>query len=245
MKSVYIPVEGTEIFFRIDGKGSPLVLLHGNGEDSRIFEKQILFFSDHYQVIAIDTRGHGRSEHGTDILNFTRIALDIVAVLDYLSIEKADFIGFSDGGNSAMYLTVKHPSYVKSLILIGANLEPKGMKKTSFLGVKLAYRTTAFLANFSSKFNQRKQIIDLMLKQLNLTTDQLKTINVPTLVIAGEKDMIEEEHTILIAESIPNAQLAIIPAADHFLIMKHPEMFNKLALEFLLFNSDKTEVNPH
>lgn len=55
--------------------------------------------------------------------------------------------------------------------------------------------------------------------------------------------MIEEEHTRLIAESIPNAQLAIIPAADHFFIMKHPEMFNKLALEFLLFNSDKTEVN--
>lgn len=233
MKSVYIPVADTEIFCRIAGSGHPLVLLHGNGEDSRIFENQLDFFSQTHQVIAIDTRGHGRSTVGKATLSFTRIALDIVAVLDYLKIKQADFIGFSDGGNSAMYVAVKHPSYVASLILVGANLTTEGMKKGSLFGVKVAYSLTDLLANFSRKYYQRNQILDLMLKQLTLTTDDIKNITAPTLVIAGEKDLIEEHHTKLIAQTIPHAKLKIIPNADHFLIMKQPTLFNQIALKFL------------
>ncbi|MGX7417504.1 alpha/beta fold hydrolase [Carnobacterium gallinarum] len=233
MKSVYIPVADAEIFCRIAGSGHPLVLLHGNNEDSRIFESQLAIFSQTYQVIAIDTRGHGHSSHGTATLSFTRIALDIVAVLDYLAIQHANFIGFSDGGNSAMYVAVKHPSYVDSLILVGANLTTGGMKKKPLFGVKLAYSLTNLLANVSSKYHQKKQIIDLMLKQLTLTIEDIKTIQAPTLVVAGENDMIEEAHTQLIADSIPQAELVIIPDADHFLIMKQPELFNQIALAFL------------
>lgn len=233
MKAVYIPVDNTEIYCRISGEGKPLILLHGNGEDSSIFEDQIEAFSQKYQVIAIDTRGHGRSEHGQYPLSFTRLALDIVEVMGYFNVRKAAIVGFSDGGNIALYVALKYPEYVQSLIIVGANLETDGMKKLPVFQVKLAYKMTKLLGNVSRYFNQRKQIIDLMLKQLQLTPEQLQTIQAPVLVVAGDHDMIEEDHTKLIAASLPNSQLKIIPDADHFLIMKKPDLFNRLVFSFL------------
>lgn len=233
MKAVYIPVDNTEIYCRISGEGKPLILLHGNGEDSSIFEDQIEAFSQKYQVIAIDTRGHGRSEHGQYPLSFTRLALDVVEVMDYFNVRKAAIVGFSDGGNIALYVALKYPEYVQSLIIVGANLETDGMKKLPVFQVKLAYKMTKLLGNVSRYFNQRKQIIDLMLKQLQLTPEQLQTIQAPVLVVAGDHDMIEEDHTKLIAASLPNSQLKIIPDADHFLIMKKPDLFNRLVCSFL------------
>ena len=90
------------------GEGEPLILLHGNGENSEYFEYQIEFFSRYYRVIAVDSRGHGRSERGSGELTLQRIADDLFEFMNQLSIEKANLLGFSDGGNIALLFALKH-----------------------------------------------------------------------------------------------------------------------------------------
>lgn len=104
------------------GSGVPLILLHGNGEDSSYFRHQIDPFSRHFRVIAIDTRGHGLTPRGDAPFTIRQFASDLLSFMDAHSIEKANLLGFSDGGNIAMVFALAHPERVGRLILNGANL---------------------------------------------------------------------------------------------------------------------------
>ena len=105
------------------GRGRPLVLLHGNGEDSSYWKAQIPEFTRFYRVIAVDSRGHGASESGTQGLSFALMAEDLKKVLDARGVKKAHILGFSDGGNLAIKFALTYPDYVDKLILNGANVE--------------------------------------------------------------------------------------------------------------------------
>ena len=105
------------------GHGAPLVLLHGNGEDSGYWSQQIPEFTRFYRVIAVDSRGHGRSESGTQKLSFERMVNDLKIVLNEKGITRAHILGFSDGGNLAIKFALTYPQCVDKLILNGANVE--------------------------------------------------------------------------------------------------------------------------
>ena len=105
-----------------------MVLLHGNGEDSSYFVNQISFFESKYLVIAVDTRGHGRSPRGCGTFTLERFADDLKGFLDRRGLRRIILLGFSDGGNIALIFALKYPGYVDRLILNGANLNPFGMK---------------------------------------------------------------------------------------------------------------------
>ena len=106
------------------GTGEALVLLHGNGEDCTYFKGQIGYFSDRFRVIALDTRGHGKSERGLSKFSINQFAEDLREVLDALGLPQVHLLGFSDGGNIAMAFALRYPERVSSLILNGANLWP-------------------------------------------------------------------------------------------------------------------------
>ncbi|MEM1484587.1 alpha/beta hydrolase [Oscillospiraceae bacterium PP1C4] len=224
---------GAQLYYEITGEGEPLVLLHGNGEDMGYFKHQIPFFSAHYKVIAIDTRAHGRSSRGTGTLDFTCFAQDVIAVLDALQIEKAHILGFSDGGNIALHLVLSHPERVCSLILNGANLNPSGVKASVQVPIVLGYAVCSAIAVFARGARQKQEILGLMVHHPKLSPEQLAPINTPTLVIAGAKDMIRQSHTELIAQSIKNAKLVIVPDASHTVAAEKPEIFNQTVLNFL------------
>ena len=88
------------LYYQEQGEGEPLLLLHGNGEDGTYFTNQFSFFSDKYRVIAVDTRGHGKSPRGTAPFTMAQFALDLKELMDKLQIQKAILLGFSDGANS-------------------------------------------------------------------------------------------------------------------------------------------------
>ena len=111
------------------GKGFPLILLHGNGEDSSYFLHQMEPFAQHFRVIAIDTRGHGKTPRGEMPFTIRQFAKDLLAFMDQHAIEKAYILGFSDGGNIAMVFALAHPERVDKLILNGANLDASGVKR--------------------------------------------------------------------------------------------------------------------
>ena len=209
------------------GRGEPLILLHGNGEDSTYFEHQIAFFQKRYRVIAVDSRGHGGTPRGDAPLTLDQFANDLLAFMDEQGIDSAHILGFSDGANVAMLFALAHPSRVKSLILNSGNLFPEGLTEQTRREIDEEYEQ-AVAANDKS----RLELLRLMIDEPHIDPVQLAELNIPTLVVAGAHDMIEETHTRLIAESIPGAQLAFVEGT-HFVAFENPDAFNRVVGDFL------------
>ena len=217
----------TQLHYTEKGTGFPLILLHGNGEDSSYFVHQTEYFSADYRVIAVDTRGHGSSPRGNAPFSIAQFAEDLKNFMDRLSLPKAHILGFSDGGNIALTFALKYPEKVEKLILNGANLNPKGVKTSVQIPVVLGYYAAKLLGGKS-----KAELLGLMVNEPNFVPDDLKTLKTPTLVIAGKKDMIKDSHTRLIAAHIENSHLAIIEG-DHFIANKNPREFNTILHNFL------------
>lgn len=222
----------THLYYKEKGKGKPLILLHGNGEDSSYFESQMDYFSQTRRVIAVDTRGHGRSPRGTAPFTIRQFAEDLREFMEEMGSERADLLGFSDGGNIALIFALRYPERVDRLILNGANLWSRGVKPSVQIPIILGYYAAYFFGHFSGKARANAELLRLMVKDPNIEQEELRNIQSPTLVIAGERDMIREEHTRLIAAEIPGAKLRIIPG-DHFIAAGNPEAFNREVDRFL------------
>lgn len=220
-------------YFPADPQAPTLILLHGNGEDHTYFVKQIPAFSPHFRLVLMDTRGQGQSTGGDGELNFSVFAADLLALMDHLQIAKAHLLGFSDGGNLALTFALAHPERVQSLILNGANLEPGGVKLSTQLPIVLGYGCCRLLSPFSHKARQNGALLGLMVNHPHIPPQALAALTMPALVIVGERDMIRDRHSQIIARSLPNAQFVRIPGGDHFCAAKCPEVFNHAVLSFL------------
>ena len=222
-----------KLSFTEAGSGAPLILLHGNGEDGTYFDPHIPALARHFRVIALDTRGHGKSPRGSAPFTIGQFARDLGDFMDAQGIERASLLGFSDGGNIALTFALEHPKRVDRLILNGANLDPSGVKRSVQIPIVLGYGLTAVLARFSPEAARRAELLRLMVREPHIRPSELGRITAPTLVIAGTHDMIREKHTRLIARSLPNALLEIIPG-DHFVARTHPEDIRRAVEAFLL-----------
>ena len=214
------------------GQGQPLILLHGNGESNDYFEHQIPFFAGDYRVIAIDTRGHGKSPRGEKSFTIKQFAEDLHDFMDEKGIEKAILLGFSDGGNIALTFALKYPERVEKMIVDGANLFPSGVKPLYQWPIEFGYRIARLFAKKSEKAKQNAEMLGLMVNEPHIEPSKLARLTMPVLVVAGTKDMIKESHTRLIYKSLPNAQLAILEG-DHFVANKNADAFNKVVAGFL------------
>jgi len=214
------------------GQGQPLILLHGNGEDNSYFEHQIGPFSEKYHVIAIDTRGHGKSPRGEKPFTIKQFAEDLKDFMDEKGLAKAILLGFSDGGNIALTFALKYPERVEKLILDGANLFPSGVKPLYQWPIEMGYRIAKLFANRDEKAKKNAEMLGLMVNEPHIEPSELARLAMPVLVMAGTNDMIKESHTRLIYNSLPNAQLAILKG-NHFVANKHPEAFNAMVRVFL------------
>ena len=125
------------LYYQEKGNQEPFILLHGNGEDGTYFRHQIEYFSRRYRVIALDTRGHGKSPRGTAPFTIAQFSRDLYDFMTDLEIPAAVILGFSDGANIAMQFAIKHPDKVKALILNGGNLNPDGVKRTTQIPIEI------------------------------------------------------------------------------------------------------------
>ena len=219
-------------FYIEQGTGFPLILLHGNGEDCAYFTRQIDSFSENFHVIALDTRGHGQTPRGEAPFTIRQFAEDLLAFMDQHNIEKAHLLGFSDGGNIAMVFALAHPERVDKLILNGANLDASGVKRKIQIPIEIGYRMAKLFAGRSPKAKKNAEMLGLMVNDPNVNPEELSRIQNKTLVIAGDNDMIKDQHTRLIAQSIPGAELCILQG-NHFIANKNPQSFNEAVLRFL------------
>lgn len=220
------------LYYQEKGEGTPFVFLHGNGDSGDYFEKQTEYFSHSFKTVCVDTRGHGRTPRGTAPFTMEQFADDLNAFLENQNISDIILLGFSDGANIAMKFALKYPEKLKALILNGGNLNTKGVKAKFQIPIEIGYRTARLFAKKSPDAKKNTEILGLMVNEPNIDPESLKSINVPTLVIAGSNDMIKEEHTRQIAENIPNSKLSIIKG-DHFIAGKQADLFNKEVERFL------------
>lgn len=227
-----VPKSDIELFYEEKGSGDTLILLHGNGEDHTYFKHQIEHFSKKRKVIAIDTRGHGKTSRGTAPFTIRQFADDLYFFMQSHDIEKADILGFSDGGNIALCFAMKYPQKVNKLIADGANLDPTGVKSRFQLPIEIGCRIAGIFAEKNAKAKKNAEMLGLMVNDPNILPIDLGKIVAPTLIIAGTNDLIKRSHTELIAVSIPNAELALIKG-DHFVADKNPEEFNAVVEDFL------------
>ena len=214
------------------GQGKPLILLHGNGENCDYFEHQIPCFARDYRVIAIDTRGHGQSPRGDKPFTIKQFAEDLHDFMDEKAIGKAILLGFSDGGNIALTFALKYPERVDKMIVDGANLFPSGVKPIYQWPIEIGYRIAKLFAKKSEEAQKNAEMLGLMVNEPHINPTELAQLKMPVLVVAGTKDMIKDEHTRLIYNSLPNAQLSILEG-DHFVANKNYEAFNTVVEAFL------------
>lgn len=219
-----------KLHFTCRGSGPPLLLLHGNGEDGSYFEHQIDFFSGSRQVYAVDTRGHGQSPRGTAPFTITQFARDLLDFMEEQDIDRADILGFSDGGNIALTFALTHPERVSRLVLNGANLDPSGVKPSVQLPIVLGYKLASLFQ--APKARANAELLGLMVNEPHIHPEELAALTMPVLVVAGSRDMIKASHSRLIADSLPDGRLVTIEG-DHFIANKQPGPFNRAVLEFL------------
>ncbi len=221
------------IRFYESGSGAPLVLLHGNGESRGCFRFQVPEFSGDYRCIVIESRGHGSSTHGREKLSLSLMADDVLAVMDRLQLSAAHVLGFSDGGNIALHLALKAPHRILSLVLSGANADPGGLSPVGMMGIKFVQSLLKAGALLSEGLKRRLEIWELMIFEPSFTEAELKSINIPTLITAGEKDIILREHTEYLHRSIKNSILYIFLGGDHHVNTRLPGQYNDIVKNFL------------
>lgn len=220
------------LHYREKGKGIPFILLHGNGEDCSYFKNQIDYFGRRYKVMAVDTRGHGKTERGAKPFTIKQFADDLYGFTEEQNISKAIILGFSDGANIAMEFAMKYPGKVTALILNGGNLNPKGVRRRIQIPIEIGYKIAMRFAHKSKEAKRHAEMLSLMVNGPDIEPLELSKIKAPTLVICGSRDMIKAFHTKEIAESIKDAKLVTIEG-DHFIANKKYDVFNKEVDKFL------------
>lgn len=221
-----------ELYYQKKGNGEPFLFLHGNGENSSYFKNQIDYFQSKYHVIALDTRGHGKSPRDDAPFTIEQFSCDLYDFMKIHAISNAVILGFSDGANIAMKFAMKHPDMLKALILNGGNLNPKGVKRTTQIPIEIGYKIARKFAAKSADAKRNAEMLGLMVNEPHIEICELSLITIPTLVICGTKDMIKESHTKKIAENLPNAKLTIV-RGNHFIANKSPAEFNQAVDSFL------------
>ena len=236
----YAPVDGIRLWYAVFGHGSPVILLHGGLANANYWGLQVRALEGHYEVIVMDSRGHGRSTMGSAPIGYDLMASDVLGLMDYLHIPKAAIVGWSDGAIVGLDLAIHHPDRVTKLFAFAANSDPSGVKDVSKSPVFVAFMARAKReyeklsptpGNFAAF---QKAVQNMWATQPHFTDAQLRSIRVPTWIVDADHDeAIKRENTDHMAKLIPGAGELILPRVSHFAFLQDPVMFNEALLHFL------------
>jgi pimeloyl-ACP methyl ester carboxylesterase len=239
-QSGFAPVNGIKVWYATFGRGEPVLLLHGGLANANYWGHQVRALQRHYQVIVMDSRGHGRSSRNQEPYGYDLMASDVVALLDHLKIRKAAIVGWSDGAIIGLDIAMKHPERVSKLFAFAANSDPSGVADIASNDVFNAYiaRAGEEYKRLSPTPTEYKSFVAEITKmwesQPKWTASDLATIKVPTWIVDGDHDeAIKRENTEFMAANIPGAGLLIQPEVSHFSFLQDPEQFSDDVLHFL------------
>lgn len=239
-----IDVRGVPCHHEVTGSGEPLLLLHGGFCSLETMRPLGELLSASYLVHAVERPGHGRSPDRPGPMAYDDAVLDTLAYLDAVGLDTVHVVGFSDGGIIGLLLALQHPGRVRSLTAISANLDPGGYLTDGSSGAderpEAIAGTDVERAAYDALSPDGPAHADEVLAKLMrmwtnepaIPADSLATITAPTLVVAGDRDVIARDHTLVIADGIPGARLAILPGS-HMLVAERPAVVGAVVLDFL------------
>ena len=253
-QSGYSEVNGIKMYYEIHGNGSmPLVMIHGGGSTIETSFGTILpLFSKYGKVIAVELQAHGRTGDRAAPESFQQDANDMATLLKNLDIEKANFLGFSNGGTTTLQIAIRHPDVVNKIVVVSANYKREGMIPGFFDGMQHAtldnmpaplkdgyLKVAPNKDGLQTMFEKDKQ---RMLNFKDMSNDDLKSIKAPTLLMVADHDVVMPEHVLKMSRLIPYARLAVLPGTHGSFIgevctaqkdSKLPEITAGLVEEFL------------
>ena len=209
-----------DINYEVCGTGPAVVLLHGNSTDLHFFDALTEKLQSSYTIYRMDSRCHGKSEK-TEEISYELMMQDTAEFIQKLKLYHPALIGSSDGGITGLLLTIHYPQLLSCHIPCGANTSVAGLKRWFYWMFKLGYLKT------------RSPLFKMVVEQPEITVQELATIITPTLVMAGGRDIMTNEHTKALAEAIPGAQLCLMQGETHTSYLKKPERFLRWAEGFL------------
>ncbi|HEX8549208.1 MAG TPA: alpha/beta hydrolase [Cytophagaceae bacterium] len=244
----YARINNDNLYYETYGKGEPLILLHGGLSSIGDFKSIIPVLAKEYKVIALDTRGYGRSANNLDSLSYDLIANDVIKLMDHLGIQKFRALGFSDGGVVGLILAGKYASRTLKVVASGANYLVDGIDDVESIkeGMKLEnIKTGEFwtglkkdyekLSPQKEKFYHHVQLVrNMWLKDPYITLDTLKNIKGDVFLMYGDKDFVKLDHIVKLYSVLEcKKQLLVVPGGDHFILMSKTEMVAPLIINFL------------
>ena len=220
-KHYRVNVNDTVIYYEKAGSGKPVILLHGNGGSHKTFETLIAqLVQAGYMVFAPDSRGQGANDPLTEY-HYLDMEEDIYALIQEWGLEEPALYGFSDGGITGLMLCLSHPGCLRAMAVSGANLYPEGLEASFLSPVRLANAISG------------DPLTEMILAEPSINPADLKTIQIPVLVTAGEHDIVRGEHTRLIASSLGDGRLEILEGETHSSYIEDSQVIGTLLINFL------------
>jgi pimeloyl-ACP methyl ester carboxylesterase len=236
----YTDIGGRQTWFADSrGAGEPVLMLHGGISDSEMLLDPLEpALGERFRILAFDRRGHGRTADTEGPFHYDDMATESIAAIEKLIGGPAHLVGWSDGGNVALLVALRRPDLVRSLVLIGANFHFDGnmpMGPGDGSGPKVmrdryAERSPDGAEHFAAVFEKSRA---MWAGEPTLTTDDLRKISAPALVLVGDDDLMTLAHTASLYESLPQGRLAVIPGTSHAVVMEKPELVGLLINDFL------------
>ncbi len=256
VSSNYIEANGIRMHYEETGNGTPLVLLHGGNLNANFNWKSYYpIFSQHFRVIAPDSRGHGKSDNPTKEFSCRLMCDDIVALIKELELDRPLVVGYSDGGHIALEIGIEYPETARAIIAGGVLAEiskdyidcmkswgVNGPGDVDFNKYQATFpRFVPILEEIHSSVYGKDywkelftNLSKLWMDPNEFPGDRVRKISVPTLILNGDRDEIGPlDDPIRIFRMIPNGELSIIPNADHMAVLSQVDMFSKVMLDFL------------
>ncbi|MET9959515.1 alpha/beta hydrolase [Streptomyces sp. NPDC006326] len=241
----YVELPGVRTWYEAEGAGDPLLLLHGGFCTNETWGAQRPDFAAEYHVFLPERRGHGRTPDVAGPLSYEAMADDTIAFIESVVGGPAHLVGWSDGGIVALLVAIGRPDLVRKVVAIGANFlpapqstaAPEALDDMAADGDDLAFFREAYQAVSPDGAEHWPVVVakvaDMIRTQPTISTDALARISAPTLVLAGDDDLVTLEHTVALYRAIPNSELAVVPGTSHGLPMEKPGQVNRLILDFL------------
>ena len=246
----YLTIHGTKIYYEEYGNGIPLLLLHQGLGSIENLSGIIPELSKHFRVIAPDAPGHGRSEQA-DSLSGDLLAQYCSALIDELQLDSAYVMGWSTGGNTSLLLAANRPDKVKKVISGASNSKSSGLTQEGRdllkeYTVEAVKEDKDWLANYQRMNPQPDKWVKfwedgqkMSSREIKVPDDKLASIDVPVLIIRGDRDMIRLEHSVELFRSLKKGQLCIYPNIGHDMPELKSEMLCRIVIDF--FNESKSK----
>lgn len=222
-------VNGHRFYYETMGRGRPVLLLHGGGNNVHgSFDKQLDTFAKTHFIIAPEQIGQGHTPDVDAPLTYAAMTSDTAALIDELHFKDLDVIGWSDGGDIALMLAARRPDLVRRVVVTGANFSPEGYPPDDLR--QMLSNDKPEPRTFGEKLNHLWATSPTFEE---LSPAILSHINKRVLVMSGDHDAIRLDHTIALYRALPDARLCILPGTGHGTFNERPEWVNPIVLSFL------------